>query len=68
MTQQPNTFQIEITFRKDQGRASATKVIPKVGITRLYDTFVLTRTLVFQINGCAKMPPTLAIANPYTHC
>lgn len=56
MTQQANPFQIDITFRKNQEMASASKVLPKVGVTSIYDTFALTRTLVFQINCSAIMP------------
>lgn len=56
MTKQVNTFQIEITFRKNQDKASANKMLPKAGVTSFYDTFALTRTLVFQINCSAKMP------------
>jgi len=37
-------------------RASGNKVLPKAGVTSFYDTFVLNRTLVFQINSCAKTP------------
>jgi len=32
------------------------KVLPKAGVTNFYDTFVLNRTLVFQINSSAEMP------------
>ena len=32
------------------------QVLPKVGVKGLYDTFVLNRTLVFQINNSAKTP------------
>lgn len=33
------------------------KVLPKAGGgTDFYDTFVLNRRLVFQINSCAEMP------------
>ncbi len=37
-------------------RASANKVLPKAGVTNFYDTFVLNRTLVFQINSSAETP------------
>ena len=30
---------------------TANKVLPKAGVTGFYDTFVLNRTLVFQINS-----------------
>jgi hypothetical protein len=32
------------------------KVLPKAEVTSIYDTFVLNRTLVFQINSSAKAP------------
>ncbi|MDW8273811.1 MAG: hypothetical protein RMJ53_06250 [Chitinophagales bacterium] len=33
------------------------KVLPKAGVTGHYDTFVLNRTLVFQINSSAPRSP-----------
>ena len=35
---------------------TANKVLPKAGVTGFYDTFVLNRTLVFQLNGSAETP------------
>ena len=35
--------------------AAANKVLPKAGVMGLYYTFVLNRTLVFQINSNAEM-------------
>jgi len=35
---------------------TANKVLPKAGVTNFYDTFVLNRTLVFQINSSAETP------------
>jgi hypothetical protein len=35
---------------------TANMVLPKAGVTCFYDTFVLNRTLVFQINSSAEMP------------
>ena len=35
---------------------TANKVLPKAGVTGFYDTFVLNRTLVFQINSSAETP------------
>jgi hypothetical protein len=35
---------------------AANKGLPKAGVTSFYDSFVLNRTLVFQMNGCAEMP------------
>jgi len=32
------------------------KVLPTAGVTSFYDSFVLNRTLVFQINSSAEMP------------
>lgn len=32
------------------------KVLPKAGVTCFYDTFMLNRTLVFQINSSAEKP------------
>ena len=40
---------------------TANKVLPKAGVTGFYDTFVLNRTFVFQINCSAEMPPPSAI-------
>ncbi|MCE7955985.1 MAG: hypothetical protein DYH00_10025 [Bacteroidetes bacterium CHB6] len=37
-------------------RASANKILRKAGVTGFYDTFVLNRTLVFQMNGSAETP------------
>lgn len=37
-------------------RATDNKGLPKAGVTSFYDTLVLNRTLVFQINGSAEMP------------
>ena len=33
---------------------TANMVLPKAGVTNFYDTFVLNRTLVFQINSSAE--------------
>lgn len=35
---------------------TANKVLPKAGVMGFYDTFVLNRTLDFQMNGSAKKP------------
>ena len=35
---------------------AANKVLPKAGVKCYYDTFVLNRTLVFQINSSAETP------------
>ena len=35
---------------------TANKVLPKAGVKCFYDTFVLNRTLVFQINSSAETP------------
>jgi hypothetical protein len=48
-------------FSEDGGlishrRCSLNKVLPKAGVTCFYDTFVLSRTLVFQINFSAETP------------
>ena len=37
-------------------RATDNKVLPKARVTGFYDTFVLNRTLVFQINSSAEIP------------
>ncbi|MCZ2130680.1 MAG: hypothetical protein LC109_10490 [Bacteroidia bacterium] len=37
-------------------RAAHNKVLPKAGVTCFYDTFVLNRSLVFQIDSSAKNP------------
>jgi hypothetical protein len=44
----------QTTYRQE-GR-TANKVLPKAGVKGTYDTFVLNRTLVFQINSCAETP------------
>lgn len=44
----------QLTYRQE-GR-TANKVLPKAGVTGYYDTFVLSRTLVFQINSSAETP------------
>jgi hypothetical protein len=51
---QPLTGQCNLT-RTTEAR-TANKVLPKAGVTCLYDTFVLNRTLVFQINNSAETP------------
>ena len=33
---------------------TANKVLPKAGVTNFYETFVLNRTLVFQMNSSAE--------------
>jgi hypothetical protein len=35
---------------------TANKVLPKAGVSGFYDTFVLNRTIVFQINSSAETP------------
>lgn len=46
-------------------RAAANKVLPKAGLTCFYDTFVLNRTLAFQINSSAEMPRLRQYPNRY---
>ena len=41
------------------------KVLPKAGVTGFYDTFVLNRTLVFQINSSAETPRLRQYPNRY---
>jgi hypothetical protein len=55
------TMQTADTYRHDnwttEKEAHAhNKGLPKAGVTNFYDSFVLNRTLVFQMNGSAKMP------------
>ncbi len=45
--------------------AAGNKVLPKAGVTGFYDTFVLNRTLVFQMNGSAKTPRLRQYPNRY---
>mgnify|MGYP006875531949 CR=1 FL=1 len=47
-----------IKKRQDDKREARTgnTVLPKAGVTSSYDTFVLNRTLVFQINSSAITP------------
>lgn len=47
---------LDTTHHRTDSRASGNKVLPKAGVTSFYDTFVLNRTLVFQINSSAKTP------------
>ncbi len=35
---------------------TANKVLPKAGVTNIYETFVLYSTSVFQMNSSAKTP------------
>ena len=44
---------------------TANKVLPKAGVTGFYDTFVLNRTLVFQINSSAETPRLRQYPNRY---
>jgi len=41
------------------------KVLPKAGVTDFYDTFVLNRTLVFQINSSTETPRLRQYPNRY---
>lgn len=41
------------------------KVLPKAGVTGFYDTFVLNRAIVFQINSSAKTPRLRQYPNRY---
>ncbi|HET8962504.1 MAG TPA: hypothetical protein VFM99_01305 [Chitinophagales bacterium] len=41
------------------------KGLPKAGVTNFYDTFVLNRTLVFQINSSAETPRLRQAPNRY---
>ena len=56
----------ETTYRQE-GR-TANKVLPKAGVTNFYDTFVLNRTLVFQINSGAGTPRLRQYPNRYAQC
>ncbi len=49
------------------------RVLPKAGVPSIYNTFVLNRALVFQINSSAEFTPPSAIPEPlavrlYRHC
>ncbi len=44
---------------------TANKVLPKAGVKCFYDTFVLNRTLVFQINSSAETPRLRQYPNRY---
>jgi len=48
--------QLDMTHCWTDRRATDNKVLPKAGVTCFYDTFVLNRALVFQINFSAKTP------------
>jgi hypothetical protein len=45
--------------------AAGNKVLPKAGVTGFYDTFVLNRTFVFQINSSAERPRLRQYPNRY---
>ena len=47
---------LDTTHLRTTRRASGNKVLPKAGVTSFYDTFMLNRTLVFQINSSAVTP------------
>ena len=47
---------LDTTHFWTERRASGNKVLPKAGVTNFYDTLVLNRTLVFQMNGSAETP------------
>ena len=49
----------------DDRRAAGNKVLPKAGVTCFYDTFMLNRTLVFQINISAETPRLRQYPNRY---
>jgi len=44
------------------------KGLPKAGVTSFYDSLVLNRTLVFQMNGSAKTPRLRQAPNRYRSC
>ena len=44
---------------------TANKVLPKAGVTNIYETFVLYSTLVFQINSSAETPRLRQYPNRY---
>ena len=46
----------QCNFTRTTEARTANKVLPKAGVTCYYDTFVLNRTLVFQINSSAETP------------
>jgi len=43
-----------MTQQPDKRKAVANKCLPKAGVTSFYGTFLLNRTLVFQINRSAE--------------
>jgi hypothetical protein len=49
--------------RRIENMAAANKGLPKAGLTSFYDTFVLNRALVFQINDSAETPRLRQAAN-----
>jgi len=49
-------------------RPAGNKVLPKAGVTGFYDTLVLNRTLVFQINGSAENPRLRQYPKRYRSC
>jgi len=54
-----------MTYHFDKNKASANKGLPKAGVMSFYYSFVLNRTLVFQINGSAEMPRLRQAPNRY---
>lgn len=47
---------LDTTHLRTDSRAAHNKGLPKAGMTSFYDSFVLNRTLVFQMNGSAEIP------------
>jgi len=47
---------VDQTTKQEPIRYAANRALPKAVVMGFYDTFVLNRALVFQMNGSAKMP------------
>lgn len=61
--------QIKSTIRTTGKEAHAhNKVLPQAGLKCSYETFVLNRTLVFQINSSAEAPRLRQYPNRYSQC
>ncbi len=54
-----------MTNLRENIQAAGNKVLPKAEVTGFYDTFVLNRTLVFQINGSVEKPRLRQYPNRY---
>lgn len=55
-------------FHGEKSGDTHNKGLPKAGVTNFYDSFVLNRALVFQMNGSAETPRLRQAPNRYRQC